>query len=106
MSTGITPLTPEQEEQNEKQATHEGYLHRVIEEADVTVNVATGGYQDETISSRLARDAAEHKVAGEVGSKILDVFQKNHGAQAVAGDLGRAKVIESLEDNSGILPAK
>jgi hypothetical protein len=48
---------------------------------DMGVNVLTGGLPDETISSRLARDAEQHRIVGEIGSKILDVFQKDHGAK-------------------------
>lgn len=104
MSDGIVPLTPGQEQQQEKSAAHEGYLHRVIEEVDVLANVVAGGHQDETISSRLARDAEKHEPIGEAGSKVLDVFQADHGAKAQAADLYRAKEVEQLEENSGGLP--
>jgi hypothetical protein len=99
MSDGITPLTPEQVAQQEASAAYEGYVHRVIEEADVEANVITGGLQDETISSRLARDAEAGHVVGEMGSKILDIFQKDHGATAIAADLERAKTVEQIESS-------
>lgn len=100
MSDGIVPLTPEQLAAQELTAQHEGYLHRVIEQVDVTANVATGGLQDETISSRSARAAERGSKFGIVMSKFLDLFQKDHGAKAQAADLERAKIVESTEENS------
>lgn len=97
MSDPIIPLTPAQVAACEASADHEGYLHRVIEEADVLANVATGGKQDETISSRSARDAEEGHEGGVLMSKFLELFQKDHGATAIAADLERAKQIEKLE---------
>lgn len=108
MTDPIQPLDPQQEAEHEESASHEGYIHRVIEEADVLINVETGGLQDETISSRLARDAVDgHGVTqevGKVGSTILDKFEPNHGAGAVAADLERAERIEEVEEDSGIVP--
>ena len=103
MSDGITPLTPAQVVQQEESAAHEGYLHRVVEEADVLVNVITDGKQDETISSRSARDAEEGHEAGIIMSKFLDRFQKDHGATAIAADLERAQSIEKLESSDPAL---
>lgn len=99
MSDGIVPLTPAQVTAHEASAAKEGYLHRVTEEADVLVNVATGGKQDETISSRSARDAEQGHKLGIVMSKFLDIFQKDHGATAIAADLERAQVIEKVESS-------
>jgi hypothetical protein len=103
MSDGIVPLTPQQVAEHEASAAKEGYLHRVTEEADVLVNVATGGKQDETISSRSARAAERGSKFGIVMSKFLDVFQRDHGATAIAADLERAHTIEQVESSDPAL---
>lgn len=103
MSTGITPLTPAQVATEEAQAAHENLLMRDLVAVDQMANVLTGGLPDETISSRLARDARKHEFIGEVGSKILDVFQRNHGANAQAGDVERAVEVVKFEEASGDL---
>jgi hypothetical protein len=46
----------------------------------------------------------EGKRWGIILSKALDVFQANHGADAVAGDLERAENVVYLEENGGVLP--
>jgi hypothetical protein len=33
-------------------------------------------------------------------SRFLDLFQKDHGAKAQAGDIERAKAVEALEERS------
>ena len=106
MSDGITPLTPEQIAAQEAQAAQEGYIKRNLIALDMEANSILDGKPDETISSRLARDAEEHKKIGEIGSKILDVFQKDHGAKAQAGDVERAKAVEAIEENSPGLEGK
>lgn len=103
MSDGITPLTPEQVAAQEAKTAKEGFIKRDLVALDMLANVLTDGHPDETISSRLARDAEQHKVVGEIGSKILDLFQRDHGAKAAAGDLERAEEIEKIEKQSGCL---
>jgi hypothetical protein len=39
-------------------------------------------------------------------SWFLDLFQRDHGAHAVAGDEERALNIEQVEETSGVLPKK
>ena len=100
MSDGIDPLTPEQQATQEAEASKEGFIKHNLIALDMLGNTLTGGKPDETISSRLARSAeAGHKI-GILGSKILDAFQRNHGAKAQAGDVERAKEVEALEENS------
>lgn len=101
MSDGITPLNPEQLKVQEEKASHEGYLHRVAVEVDDLGNVATGGLPDETISSRLARAAEKHELIGEIGTKGLDLIQRDHGAKAQAADLYRADEVAAVEDAAG-----
>jgi hypothetical protein len=101
MSDGITPLTPSQVAAQESQAAHEGYFKRDLIALDMGVNVVTGGLPDETISSRWARSAEQGHIVGELGSKFLDVFQKDHGAKAQAGDTERAEKVVETEAASG-----
>jgi hypothetical protein len=49
-------------------------------------------------------DKGNEKAIGEVISKGLDLIQPDHGAQAEAGDLERAKIAANLEETSGTLP--
>lgn len=104
MSDGITPLTPDQEKLYEKQASQEGWFHRVWVALDMFVNVLFKGNPDETISSRSARAATEGKTWGVILSNLLDLIQKDHGAKAEAGDVERTKEVQYLEDHSGDLP--
>ena len=97
----ITPLTPEQVAQQEAQAAKEGYLHREAVAVDIFLNETADGKMDETISSRAARADEKGKWWGRVMSRFLDFFQSDHGPKAQAGDVERAKAVESLEDQSG-----
>lgn len=106
MSDGITPLTPEEIAAQEAQAGQEGYIKRDLIALDIAANVVMGGHPDETISSRLARGAEAGHIVGEIGSKILDVFEHNHGAKAQAGDVERAVVVIALETKSPGLGGK
>jgi hypothetical protein len=99
----ITPLTPAQVADQEQIAANENFIVRDLVAIDDAANVLTGGKPDETISSRLARDAMEHHEDGIVGSKILDLFQKDHGADAQAGDMERAIEAEKLENSDSVL---
>ena len=108
MTDPITPLTPAQLATAEQQTAKEGYLHKTAIGLDQFVDVLTGGLPDETISSRAARWDTEDKglkhVAGHEMSRFLDLFQKDHGAQAEAGDLERAMIVETTEETTGTLP--
>ena len=98
----ITPLDPQTTQQQEAQAAKEGWLHRSLVAFDQAVNVIVlRGQPDETISSHSARAAIEGKKWGVVVSKFLNLFQKDHGAKAIAGDDQRAENIEQIEEKSG-----
>lgn len=102
MTDGITPLDPTQVASQETQASEEGYVKRVLIGAlDMPVNVITGGLPDETISSRWARGAERGNKFCILGSKFLDLFQKDHGAKAQAGDVERAEIVVKTEETSG-----
>lgn len=97
----IVPLTPEQVATAEARALKESYPHRVLVGLDQFANVITGGKPDETISSRWARAAEHGSTLGKIGCSFLNLFQKNHGPHAQAGDTARAKQVERLERDSG-----
>jgi hypothetical protein len=100
----ITPLDPGSTQQQEAQAAHEGWVHRSLVAFDQAVNVIVlRGQPDETISSHSARAALEGKKWGVVMSKFLNLFQKDHGAKAIAGDEQRAENVERIEDGSGAI---
>jgi hypothetical protein len=98
MNNPVTLLTPEQIAAQESRAAKEGYLVRDLIALDMGVNVITDGLPDETISSRLARAALKGKWWGKAGSKVLDLFQKDHGAKAMAGDTIRGLDVAKTED--------
>jgi len=98
MSDPLTPLPPSQVSQQETQALHESFLHRALVGLDQFMNVLTDGDPDETISSRAARAAEAGKPWGVGLSKFLNVFQKDHGVKAQAGDVARAEQVQKLEE--------
>lgn len=93
-------LTEQQIQEAERNAGREGYLHRVIVGFDQFWNVVGGGEPDETISSRAQRDAEKHEFLAVVLTKALDLFQRNHGQKAQAGDLQRAQSVAQTEAKS------
>ena len=107
MSDAIIPLTPSEVAVQETEVSKENFVMRDLVALDQFGNVLTGGAMDETISSRLAIDATNGKgiseKVGEAGSKVLDIFQKDHGAKAQAGDLERATTEVSIEQSTGTL---
>lgn len=104
----VQPLTPEQQASAQAFTAHEGWTRRALVALDIFVNVLTGGHEDETISSRMARwDKEPAGVKHDVGKLIsegLDLLQKNHGAGAEAGDLERAEEVVKIEESTGNLP--
>lgn len=108
-NTGITPLTPTQVATDQQQVVHESHVMKDLIALDMLGNtLLMGGEPDETMSSHFARMATEEtgykQKIGEIGSKLLDLFQKDHGAQAEAGDVERAAIVTSLEKQAGALP--
>jgi hypothetical protein len=103
MTDPITPLTPAETAAAEASTAKEGYLHRALVGLDIFANVITGGNPDETISSRSARAAEKGHKWGIAMSRFLNLFQRNHGPQAQAGDVERAKAVETLEEQSGAI---
>jgi hypothetical protein len=103
MNAPITPLTPAQIAIQEQQAAHEKYLMRALVGFDQFVNVLTDGDPDETISARASRAAQNGKGWGIELSRMLDLFQKDHGADAQAGDEARAQVVVVIEQSTPAL---
>jgi hypothetical protein len=103
MSDPVTPLTPAETAAVKAQVVKEGYVHRTLVGFDQFVNVAADGLPDETISARSARAAERGSFWGKAMSRFLNLFQKNHGPQAVAGDLERAEAVEKTEKTSGLV---
>ena len=81
----------------EKQASQEGYVHRVLVSFDQFVNVLFRGRLDETISARAYRASLEGKIWGKVLTGALNLIESNHGAKAAAGDLERSSSIDATE---------
>lgn len=105
MDSGVTPLTPAQEQRDEREALVHGFWVRKALALDYFLNVwIFNGRLDETISSHAARAATQGRLWGKLLVHFLDWFDSNHGAHAEAGDVARAKVVEDLEKSAGLLP--
>jgi hypothetical protein len=105
MSNPITPIDKTAELKDFGEVQREGYIHRFLIAFDIFCNVVFfNGDEDETISSHSARAATQGKRWGIVLSKFLNLFQRDHGAHAIAGDEERALNIERIEENSGVIP--
>ncbi len=101
----VTPLDGAQTAAAEKSAGADGYLLRVLVALDMAANVALGGREDETISAHAATLARKHEFLGSVVSRMLDLFEPDHGAKAAAGDLERAEAVEAALRGSGLVTA-
>lgn len=110
MSNPITPLTPEQTAAREAHSLQEPYIERALIGAlDMPINVVTDGLPDETLSSRFARWSRMEgwrKYVGGFMCQMLNIPQKDHGADAVAGDAARAQRVLDAENASGIINQK
>lgn len=104
----VAPLTPQEAADREQQASHEPYIERVLVAADKTIATVAGATPDTTISADAGiasyRDHGFKGLYGRWMSRFLDLFQKNHGAKAVAGDLAQAQEAEQKMKESGLLP--
>jgi hypothetical protein len=84
----------------EAQAAKEGWFHRSLVGLDQFVNVVTGGKPDETISARAYRASLRGNFFGKVLNAGLNLIQRNHGADAAAGDLERSEAVEKIEEDT------
>jgi hypothetical protein len=101
----VTPLNPAQTSKQEQQVKGESYIMRVLIAADMAANVALGGEEDETISTDAGLMAKKHEFIGVLVSRMLDLFQRNHGAKAAAGDMERASAVQATIEGSGLVNA-
>ena len=99
----VTPLNGDETRTAQKSAAADGYLLRVLVALDMAANVALGGREDETISANTAMMARKHQFLGSVMSRMLDLFQADHGAKAAAGDLERAEAAAAALRGSGLV---
>ena len=65
-----------------------GRAWRLAVSFDQLANTAFGGNEDETISSRAAKAAREHRAWGCVLCKALDWFEKDHCELNIEPDRG------------------
>ena len=106
MANPIAPLDPEQTATAEQQAAGEHYPVRALVALDQDVATDLGDQvPDETISAWCARLATTKqglpRLIGVGMSKFLNLFQKDHGAKAQAGDYERAENVAATEAASG-----
>lgn len=100
----IHPLNKAETEEQERETLHEAYWHRCLVAIDICCNVIfLRGLQDETISSHAARAALKGRIWGVWLSRFLNLFQPDHGADAIAGDAERAKRTLAVEESTKIL---
>lgn len=66
-----------------------GYLARVFVALDQLLNALLGGDEDETISSRIAKDKRRGRKFACVLCKILDWIDKDHCEKAIERDEGK-----------------
>lgn len=69
-----------------------GYLARVFVALDQLLNALLGGDEDETLSSRLAKDARRGRFVGCVLCKVLGWIDKDHCEKAIERDEGKRPV--------------
>lgn len=109
MSDPVAPLTPAQVAVQEMQAAHEAYLERVLVALDKFVATAAGATPDTTISADAGiaafQDKGFKRLYGRVMSGFLNLFQRDHGAKAAAGDVAQAEAAISVIEKSGLIPA-
>jgi hypothetical protein len=103
MDNPVTPLTPTQVAAQETQAAHEAYFRRTLVALDTFANVLADGVPDMTVSARAAIAAEHGSTWGRGLSRLLNLFQPDHGADAIAGDAERAEAVEALLEQSKII---
>jgi hypothetical protein len=102
--TIITPLERKTAELQEAATKKEGWARRMIVAFDIFCNVVVfRGLPDETISSHAARAALAGKLWGKLLSRFLNLFQKDHGADAMVGDIARAEAVLYTENKTDII---
>lgn len=99
LNDDLTPLSPAQEAHEEAQTYVEPWWHRVLVAFDQCCNVIFfKGQSGETISTHAARACRLGKLWGKAMIYFLNIFQADHGEDARAGDIARAKNLLRIED--------
>jgi len=65
------------------------YFRRLFVAVDQLVNVIFGGEEDETVSSRIAKDKARGRKFACVLCRILDWIDPNHCEKSIERDRGK-----------------
>lgn len=105
MSTGVIPVSEEQFKIDFVSANINPYYIRVLIALDVFLNVTFfNGRLDESMSSHAARSAARGNEFAILACKFLNLFQRNHGANAEVSDYSRAVAIAKTEEAAGEFP--
>ena len=65
------------------------YFRRLFVATDQLVNVIFGGDEDETVSSRLAKDAKRGRKFACVLCQLLDLLDRDHCDKAIERDRGK-----------------
>lgn len=107
MKNAVTPLTAPQTAAAEAKSAKHSYPVRDLIAIDETVATFADAPNDTTISGDAAIAAVNDKGFkgwyGRTMSRFLNLFQSNHGAKAVAGDLERAQAAEKIDEQSGVI---
>jgi hypothetical protein len=65
------------------------YFRRLFVSADQLLNVVFGGHEDETISSRIAKDRRRGKKFACILCRVLDWMDPHHCEKAIERDEGK-----------------
>ena len=65
------------------------YFRRLFVAADQLLNVVFGGHEDETISSRIAKDRRRGKKFACILCRVLDWIDPHHCEKAIEKDEGK-----------------
>jgi hypothetical protein len=65
------------------------YFRRLFVAADQLLNVILGGHEDETISSRIAKDRRRGRKFACILCRVLDWLDPNHCEKALEKDEGK-----------------
>lgn len=107
MTGPVTPLTKAETTAAEARSLSHPYPVRLLIALDQFGAVLFGARNDTTISGDAGIAAVNGKgvtrVYGKTMSAFLNLFQKNHSAKAVAGDMARAEEAAQYDEDSGVI---
>jgi len=107
VSEPVSPLTKQQTTEAEAKSAKHSYPVRLALDLDESIPPIFGAPLGTTISGDAAIAAVNDKgfkgFYGRTMCRFLNLFQKNHGAKAVAGDLERSEEVEKYEEDSGVI---